>query len=89
MTATSSDVQGLTYFTWFGLGIIGGVIGTIVGVIDLRKLRAGKRKWKPDNMGNKRLQRIANKLGSRSCPALSSISIRNPRFLNMVSSIDL
>ena len=46
MTATSSDVQGLTYFTWFGLGILGGVIGTIVGVIDFRKLRTEKESRK-------------------------------------------
>ena len=44
ITETSSDVQGLTYFTWFGLGVIGGVIGTIVGVIDFRKLRVDKNK---------------------------------------------
>jgi len=42
MTATSSDVQGLTYFTWFGLGIIGGVIGTIIGVVDIRKFHSTK-----------------------------------------------
>jgi len=49
MTTTPSDVQGLTYFTWFGLGVIGGVIGTIVGVIDFRKLLSGRHKGKPDN----------------------------------------
>ena len=49
MTATSSDVQGLTYFTWFGLGVLGGVIGTIVGVIDFRKLRAEKNQGREDN----------------------------------------
>jgi hypothetical protein len=49
MTATSSDVQGLIYFTWFGLGVIGGVIGTILGVIDFRKLRAEKNKGREDN----------------------------------------
>ncbi len=43
MTGTSSDVQGLSYFTWFGLGVIGGVVGTIVGVIDFRKFRASDR----------------------------------------------
>jgi H+/Cl- antiporter ClcA len=48
MTATSSDVQGLTYFAWFGLGVIGGVIGTIVGVIDFRKFRAEKNKRRKD-----------------------------------------
>jgi hypothetical protein len=42
MIATSSDVQGLTYFTWAALGVMGGVIGTIVGVIDFGKLRAEK-----------------------------------------------
>jgi len=49
MTATSSDVQGLTYFTWFGLGVLGGVIGTIVGVIDFRKLRGEKNTERKDN----------------------------------------
>jgi hypothetical protein len=49
MTATSSDVQGLTYFTWFGLGVLGGVIGTIVGVIDFRKLRTEKSQGREDN----------------------------------------
>ena len=49
MTSTSSDVQGLTYFTWFGLGVLGGVIGTIVGVIDFRKLRAEKNQGREDN----------------------------------------
>jgi hypothetical protein len=49
MTATSSDVQGLTYFTWFGLGVAGGVMGTIAGVIDFRKLRAEKNKGRKDN----------------------------------------
>jgi len=49
MTATSSDVQGLTYFTWFGLGIIGAVIGTILSVIDFRKFRAEKNKGRKDN----------------------------------------
>ncbi len=49
MTATSSDVQGLSYFTWFGLGVLGGVIGTVVGVIDFRKLQAEKKKGRKDN----------------------------------------
>jgi H+/Cl- antiporter ClcA len=49
MTATSSDVQGLTYFTWFGLGVLAGLIGTIVGVIDFRKLRAEKSQGREDN----------------------------------------
>ncbi len=49
MTATSSDVQGLTYFTWFGLGVMGGVIGSIVGMIDFRKLRAEKHKGRRNN----------------------------------------
>jgi H+/Cl- antiporter ClcA len=49
MTATSSDVQGLTYFTWFGLGVIGAVIGTILGVIDFRKLREEKYKGRKEN----------------------------------------
>jgi hypothetical protein len=42
MTAISPDVRGLTYFTWFGLGVIGGTIGTIAGVIDFRKFRSTK-----------------------------------------------
>jgi len=46
MTTTSSDVQGLAYFSWFGIGIVGGIIGTIVGVIDFRKLWAEKHKRK-------------------------------------------
>jgi H+/Cl- antiporter ClcA len=49
MTATSSDVQGLTYFTWLWLGVIGGVFGTIIGVIDFRKLRAEKNKRRKEN----------------------------------------
>jgi gas vesicle protein len=40
MTTTSSDVQGLIYFSWFGLGVVGGVIGSVAGLIDFRKLRA-------------------------------------------------
>ena len=42
MTATSSDVQGLTYFSWFGFAVMGGIIGTIAGVIDFRKFRSKK-----------------------------------------------
>ena len=49
MTATSSDVQGLTYFTWFGLGIIGGILGTLAGLVDFRKLLRDKRKVGTDN----------------------------------------
>ena len=49
MTEKSSDVQGLTYFTWFGLGVVGGVIGTIAGVIDFRKFRTEKNKRRKDN----------------------------------------
>ena len=48
MTQTSSDVQGLTYFTWFGLGVSGGVLGTLAGVVDFRKLRGEKHKEKTD-----------------------------------------
>jgi len=44
MTETSSDVQGLTYFTWFGLGVAGGVLGTLAGLVDFRKLRPVKDK---------------------------------------------
>ncbi len=49
MTTTPSDVQGLTYFTWFGVAVIGAVVGTIVGVIDFRKLLAQKNRGKRDN----------------------------------------
>jgi len=49
MIATSSDVQGLTYFTWFALGVIGGVIGTIIGVIDFGTLRGEKNKRRKEN----------------------------------------
>ncbi len=44
MTQTSSDVQGLVYFSWFGFGVVGGIIGTIVGLIDFRKFRQRKNK---------------------------------------------
>jgi len=49
ITETSSDIQGLIYFTWFGLGVAGGVIGAIAGVIDFRKLRAEKYKGRKNN----------------------------------------
>jgi hypothetical protein len=49
MTATSSDVQGLTYFTWFAFGIAGGVFGTLAGLVDFRKLHPGKHKERKDN----------------------------------------
>jgi len=49
MTATSSDVQGLTYFTWFALGIVGGILGTLAGLVDFRKLLRDKRKVGTDN----------------------------------------
>jgi hypothetical protein len=49
MTKTSSDVQGLTYFTWFGLGVAGGVLGTLAGLVDFRKLRVEKHKVRTDN----------------------------------------
>jgi len=49
MTATSSDVQGLTYFTWFGLGVVGGVLGTLAALVDLRNLRGEKHKVGTDN----------------------------------------
>jgi gas vesicle protein len=49
MTETSSDVQGLIYFTWFGLGVIGGVLGTLAGLVDFRKLRSEKHKGRTDN----------------------------------------
>ena len=48
MTQTSSDVQGLTYMSWFGLGIAGGVLGTLAGVVDFRKLRADRHKGTTD-----------------------------------------
>jgi UDP-N-acetylmuramyl pentapeptide phosphotransferase/UDP-N-acetylglucosamine-1-phosphate transferase len=44
MTKTSSDVQGLTYISWFGLGIVGGIMGTLIGLVDLGKLRRKKHK---------------------------------------------
>jgi membrane associated rhomboid family serine protease len=50
MTTTSSDVQGLTYFSWFGVGIIGAVVGAVMGVIDFRKLRAGDNKERKDKV---------------------------------------
>jgi hypothetical protein len=49
MTATSSDVQGLTYFTWFGLGLLPGILGAIIGVIDFGKLRGERNKGTEDN----------------------------------------
>jgi hypothetical protein len=36
MTETSSDVQGLTCFTWFGFGVAGDVLGPLVGLMDFR-----------------------------------------------------
>ena len=50
MTTTASDVQGLTYFSWFGLGVVGGVVGTVVGVMDFRKLRAEGNKERKDKV---------------------------------------
>lgn len=49
MTATSSDVQGLTYLTWFGLGVVGGVLGTLGGLVNFQSLRGEKRKVGTDN----------------------------------------
>ena len=49
MTETSSDVQGLAYFTWFGFGVAGGVLGTLAGLMDFRNLRADKHKGRTDN----------------------------------------
>jgi len=49
MTETSSDVQGLTYFTWFGFGVAGGVLGALAGLVNFRKLRAEKHKGRKDN----------------------------------------
>jgi hypothetical protein len=49
MTKTSSDVQGLTYFTWFGFGVAGGVLGTLLGLVDFRNLRGEKHEGKKDN----------------------------------------
>jgi hypothetical protein len=49
MTDTSSDVQGLTYFTWFALGVAGGVLGALAGLVDFRKPRAEKDKGITDN----------------------------------------
>jgi drug/metabolite transporter (DMT)-like permease len=49
MTETSSDVQGLTYFTWFGLGVLGGVLGILAWLVNYRKLRGEKHKAGTDN----------------------------------------
>jgi len=49
ITETSSDVQGLTYFTWFGLGVIGGVLGTLAGLVNYQRLRGEKHKAGTDN----------------------------------------
>jgi len=49
MTETSSDVQGLTYFTWFGFGVAGGFLGTLAGLLDFRKFRVEKDKGRKDN----------------------------------------
>ena len=49
ITETSSDVQGLIYFRWLGLGVMGGVIGTLAGLIDFRKLRREKHKVGTNN----------------------------------------
>ena len=45
ITSTSYGVQGFTYLTWVGFGVIWGVVGTLVGmVLDFRKLKAEKNK---------------------------------------------
>jgi hypothetical protein len=44
MTETSSDVQGLVYFSWFGIGAAGGILGSVAGLVNLRGLRREKRK---------------------------------------------
>ena len=31
MTSSSADVQGLTYFTWVGFGVMWGVVGSLAG----------------------------------------------------------
>ena len=49
ITKTSSDVQGLIYFTWFGLGVVGGVLGTLAGLVDIQKLRGNNHKAKRGN----------------------------------------
>ena len=65
MTETSSDVQGLTYLTWFGLGVVGGGIGAIVAGFDFESSEERRIKEEPTIRRNKRLHRIANKSGSR------------------------
>ena len=45
ITSTSSDVQGFTYLTWVGFGIMWGIVGLLVGLLlDFRKLKAEKNK---------------------------------------------
>lgn len=39
MTVTSPDVQGLTYAVWWIAGVMGGVVGLLLGVLDFGKLR--------------------------------------------------
>lgn len=38
ITNTSSDGQGLVYFSWFFLGMAGLIVGSVLGVLDFRKL---------------------------------------------------
>ena len=40
ITTTPFDVQGFTYLTWVGFGVMWGVVGILVGlVLDFRRLR--------------------------------------------------
>ena len=45
ITSTFFDVQGFTYLTWVGFGIMWGIVGLLVGLLlDFRKLKAEKNK---------------------------------------------
>jgi hypothetical protein len=38
ISQTSSDVQGLVYFSWFAAGMIGSIIGIFIGLINFKNL---------------------------------------------------